>query len=469
MTVVDGSTRAASADWIVQRLSGRGARDIADVIGSLIASGDLPIGVQLPTIRDLARAAEVSPGTVLGAWNQLRAAGLIETHRRGGTTVIDDGFGAGAGTPRPSMPGFDRRARHPWANVDLLHCAPDISLQPGLRTALLESLSDDRLNVFGREYMTEPLRHAVEPTWPFRAEAWSTAGGGTEALLLAVVAAAEPGSRVAVQEPASPGLLDTLHDLSLVPVGVAADEDGPTVESLRAALESGAVAFIFQPGAEFALRGRVTAERTRALADVIAGAPATVWVVEDDAIGPLAEEDSPSLGATLPDRTVRVRSYCKAYGIDVRTSVIGGCRELVERSIGLRSHGVGSNSRILQNALAYLIGSSAAAASVAHARTTYAARRNALTAALTERGLSVQTGDRGLVVWVDVADETDALVFLAGVGVSVAPGRKVFVTEPERTVIRISPLQLPDDPAAVADLADLLAGAARGATRTYFD
>lgn len=467
MTIVEGSTRAASAEWLAQRLTGRGGREIAETIGSLIASGDLPIGVQLPTIRDLARAASVSPGTVLGAWNQLRAAGLIETHRRGGTTVVDDGLGTGA--PQHRSPSFDRRARRPWANVDLLHCAPDIALQPGLRSALLESLSDDRLNVFGREYMTEPLRQAVEPTWPFAAQAWSTAGGGTEALLLAVAAAAEPGSRVAVQEPASPGLLDTLHDLSLTPVGVDADDEGPTVESLRAAVTSGISAFIFQPGAEFALRGRVTADRTAELAGVLADAPETVWVVEDDAIGPLAEEESPSLGTALPDRTVRVRSYCKAYGIDVRTSVLGGARELVERSIALRSHGVGSNSRILQNALAHLIGSPAAAASVAHARATYAARREALTSALSERGLAVQTGERSLVVWVDVADETDALVALATEGVSVAPGRKVFVDDPARTVVRISPLQLPDDPAAVADLADLLTRAARGAARTYFD
>ena len=470
MTVVDDSARTASAEWLLQRIPGRGARDLSDGIAALIASGDLSTGSPLPTIRDLARAAEVSPGTVLAAWNQLRAAGLIETHRRGGTIVVGDGFGADAASPRPSDAHAPARpAPRTWATVDFLQCAPDISLQPGLRAALLESLTDESLNVFGRQYMTDPLRGAVEPTWPFAVEAWSTAGGGTEALLLAVAAAAEPGSLVAVHEPASPGLLDTLRVLSLSPVGVSADEEGPVAASLGAALEAGAVAFVFQPGAEFAVRGSVTRERTRELADVIVEAGRRVWIVEDDAIGPLASEDSPTLGEALPAWTVRVRSYCKAYGIDVRTSVLGGSRELVERSIAQRSHGVGSNSRILQNALAHLIRSGAAAATVDEARAAYVRRRDALRSALEDRGLAVETGDHGLVLWVDVVDETDALVALAAKGISVAPGSKVFIETPDRPVIRLSPLQLPDDPTTIGELAELVSSAARGAAREFFD
>ncbi|MCC2033719.1 aminotransferase class I/II-fold pyridoxal phosphate-dependent enzyme [Microbacterium allomyrinae] len=472
MTVVDASDRTASASWLLQRIPGRSAREIGEGIVALVTAGDLAVGTRLPTIRELARAADLSPGTVLAVWNQLRAAGLIETHRRGGTIVVDDGLGDGSESDRTTgarATGRGAAAPRTWATVDLHQCAPDISLQPGLRNALLESLADESLNVFGREYMTDPLRRAVAPTWPFAAEAWATAGGGTEALLLAVAAAAEPGSLVAVHEPASPGLLDTLRVLSLTPIGVASDDDGPTSASLRAAVDAGATAFVVQPGGEFALHGRTTPERAAELADVIADSPRRVWVVEDDAIGPLAAVESPSLGVALPGQVIRVRSYCKAYGIDVRTSVLGGSRDLVERTIALRSHGVGSNSRILQNALAHLVGSAAAAASVAEARDVYATRRESLRAALESRGLTVETGPRSLVLWVDVDDETDALVSLAAKGISVAPGSRVFIAAPERSVIRISPLQLPDDADAIAELADQVAKAARGGTREFFD
>jgi DNA-binding transcriptional MocR family regulator len=457
MTILEDAARPVPAGWLLGRIEGRSARDIGDGIAELIRTGELVQGSQLPTIRDLARAADLSPGTVVVAWNQLRGAGLIETKRRGGTVVL--------GAPRSSAAG----GRTPWALIDFLQCAPDISMQPDLRDALLESLADRSLNVFGREYMTDALRRAVSPTWPFAAEAWATAGGGTEAILLAVAAAAAPGSAVAVHEPASPGLLDTLRELSLTPIGVESDDDGPVAASLRSAIGAGAVAFVFQPGAEFGARGTVTKARTAELAAVISAAPHRVHVVEDDAIGPLAADGSPSIGATLPDLVIRARSYCKAYGIDVRTSVLGGSRDLVERTIALRSHGVGSNSRILQNTLAALIVSPAAAESVDHARRTYLRRRDALREALERRDVHVSTGPRSLVLWVEVADETDALVGLAAKGISVAPGSKVFVTAPARGVIRISPLQLPDDPAAVNELADAVATAARGASRQFFD
>jgi len=82
--------------------------------------------------------------------------------------------------------------------------------------------------------MTNRLQAAVETHWPFPAEAWATAGGGTEALLLAISAAAPRGSTVAVDEPVVPGFLDTLNDLGITAVGVSADTHGPTPASLRA-------------------------------------------------------------------------------------------------------------------------------------------------------------------------------------------------------------------------------------------
>ena len=456
MTALESTPGSAAS--LVDRIQGRSARDIGDGIERLIAAGDLAAGEQLPTIRDIAKAAEVSPGTVLTAWNRLRAAGLIRTHRRGGTIVV--GTEADADEPRP-LPA--------WATIDFLQCAPDITLQPDLREALMDSLSDTSLNVFGREYMTERLHHAVEPTWPFRAQAWTTAGGGTEGLLLAVAAATSPGAAVAVDEPASPGLLDTLRDLALEPIGVAADADGPLPESLRAAIEQGAVAFVFQPGAEFAADREVTPERATQLADVVAAAARTVWVVEDDAMGPLTEGPTPTLGERLPGQTVRVRSYCKAYGIDVRTSVIAGSSELVERSNAVRSHGVGSNSRILQGALAHLVRSAVADDVVARARRTYRSRRDTLVAELEGRGVRVTSGERSAVVWVEVADETDALVALAGHGISVCPASKAFVGRSTPPALRISPLQLPDDPQVIGSFAALVATAATaGSTRQFF-
>jgi DNA-binding transcriptional MocR family regulator len=280
-----------------------------------------------------------------------------------------------------------------------------------------------------------------------------------------------------VDEPVVPGFLDTLADLGITAVGVAADEHGPTPASLRAALERNPVAFVFQPGAPFGIDHTVSVDRVTELAGVIAdhNAAATsagmpeMWVIEDDSIGPLTTRDVRSMGPLLPGQVLRIRSYCKAYGIDVRTSILGGSRTLVQRSMQQRSHGVGSNSRILQNALAHLIGSPVAAESVDCARVRYTERREALVAALVAQGLRAHAGPESLVVWIEVDNEVDALVALASQGISVGSGRKSFVTPPEQGLLRIAVTQLPDSDELIGELARLVAQAAQGSLREYFD
>ncbi|WP_434969750.1 GntR family transcriptional regulator [Microbacterium sp. bgisy207] len=55
-----------------------------------IASGELPPGSRLPTVRRLAGDLGVAPGTVARAYRELEASGLIETRGRHGTFVSVD-------------------------------------------------------------------------------------------------------------------------------------------------------------------------------------------------------------------------------------------------------------------------------------------------------------------------------------------------------------------------------------------
>ncbi|MFC9552776.1 aminotransferase class I/II-fold pyridoxal phosphate-dependent enzyme [Rhodococcus sp. NPDC056960] len=444
-----------SPKWLLERVEGR-TGELADAVADLIRSGDLSPGDRLPTVRALAKSTDLSVGAIVSAWGRLQDQGFVQTRRRGGTVVL------------PPLDSVPERGIPDWRGVDLAQNAPDLALQPSLSDALLSSLDAETLNVFGRELMTERLRNAVAPGWPFEPEAWATAGGGTEALLLAVEAAAPPGSIVAVDEPLGPGVLDTLRDLGLVAIGVGADRDGPRPDALDAALTAGAVAFVFQPGAPFAVHHAVSPRRTRELADVLRRHPAA-WVVEDDSIGPLEPGQPPTVGGELPLRVVRIRSYCKAYGIDVRTSVLGGSRELIEKAMKVRSHGVGSNSRILQNTLAHLVGSADAEQAVTAAHDRYATRRASLLAALTGRGIDAYAGPHSLVVWVAVSDETAALVALARQGISVGAGSRSFVETPAQPLLRLSATQLPDDAERIGQLADVVASAVAESSREFFD
>lgn len=443
------------ADWLAERLQASTAKDLGTGLSRLIDVGEIAPGAHLPTIRDFARAAGVSPGTVVAAWTKVRDTGRLHTRRRGGTVVAD-----------PRRPSSAHPARDfDWSRIEMSLVTPDPAWQPDLHDALASGLDVADLHAAQRAYITPRLLHSVEPDWPFPAQAWNCVGGGTEALMLATAAA---DGAVAVEEPVSPGFFDILRHLRIEPVGITADEQGPTPASVTAALGRGVSAIVLQPSGAYSLGGSLTAARAAELADLIVATAPDVWIVEDDSAGPLARTEPVSLGAHLPERTVRIRSYCKAFGIDLRSAVIGGSAELVDRTVRLRSFGMASNSRLLQNALAHLISDDGTRELMRRARSGYAWRRASALAALAEVGLSASASADGFVVWVSVPDETTTLINLARRGIVVAAGAKSFVG-PAPGLLRISVLQLPDDVELMAELAVAVHDAVFAAEREYFD
>ena len=421
----------------------------------LIDGGELTPGSHLPTIREFARVAGVSPGTVMTAWSRVRDSGRLETRRRGGTVVADP--------HRPAPASSNGQAA--WSQIEIALVTPDPALQPDLGSALGAVLTDTAdLHNPQRAYITDRLRDSVEPSWPFAAQAWNCVGGGSEAVALATAAAAS-GGPVGVEEPVSPGYLDLLRQLGIEAIGVRADQHGPTVASVADAVRRGATALVLQPSGAYAMTGALTAERAGELARAVG--PDT-WVVEDDSAGPLASAEPPSLGGHLPGRVVRIRSYCKAFGIDLRTAVLGGSAELIERTVRLRSFGMASNSRVLQNTLAHLIGDPDTQDAMTRARGRYRVRRRAALQAFTAVGLRASASPDGFVVWVRVPDETSALINLARHGIVAAAGAKSFVNTTDG-LLRFSILQLPEHPERVEALAEAVRAAVNSADREYFD
>jgi DNA-binding transcriptional regulator YhcF (GntR family) len=62
-------------------------RQVRDQLTHLIRTGELPIGAQLPSIRQLAGDLGLSAGTVARVYRELETAGLLHTARRKGTVV----------------------------------------------------------------------------------------------------------------------------------------------------------------------------------------------------------------------------------------------------------------------------------------------------------------------------------------------------------------------------------------------
>lgn len=444
------ATGPSAAD-LAARLPDTSARGIATAMTDLIRGGDLAPGTALPTVRALAGELGVSPGTIADAWAVLRRHRMLVTLGRRGSVV--------SGPPTVSHPVRFERVGDLGDRLaqDLAIAAPDPALLPPLQDALLAGARTPRLHDYSRTAITPALLAAVEPSWPFTPEAWLAVGGGFEGVHLLCQALLVPGDRVAVEEPTAARLLDILDAMEVRTVPVTCDADGPTPESLTAAMATRPALFLYQQRAQTPCGWSLSERRAAELAAVLDGSP-NVIAVEDDGIGPVAVRPAGSVGAILPERTVLVRSYSKAYGPDLRLAVIGGPREVVDKARVLRTYGTGWTSRILQDTLAHLLTDPAADAQVAKAAQHYGARRDGLARRLAERGVPTENRD-GLMLWVPVADETSALVTLAARGMTVSPGGRFSVsTLPPH--IRVATARLPEDPTVLDATASFIALAA---------
>ncbi|MFI7613295.1 PLP-dependent aminotransferase family protein [Nonomuraea terrae] len=441
------------ASWLAERIGDPSARGIAAALTALIREGTVTAQTRLPTVRGLARELGVSSGTVAEAWAELRKHGMIRTERRRGTVVL--------GPPDVPRPIRYERIGHfgDRLAIDLAIASPDAALLPPLEAALVAAAGADGLNDYTRETITPRLRAAVEPEWPFTARGWLAVGGGYEGVQLLCQTTALPGDRIAIEEPTAARLLDILETIGVQIIPVACDQDGPVPAALARALRARPVAFVYQPRGQSPCGHAVTPERSAELAALLERS--ATLIVEDDGIGELSVSPMVSLGTRFPDRTVLVRSYSKSHGPDLRIAVIGGAAEAVERVRVLRSFGTGWTSRILQDALAHLLGDAEVRERVRHAGEVYAARRARLAAELAARGVPTGGSD-GLVLWVPVRDEPAALVTLAAHGISVAPGSRYVVEPASRHHLRLATARLTDDPDELAALADVITLAATG-------
>ncbi|WP_435242019.1 aminotransferase class I/II-fold pyridoxal phosphate-dependent enzyme [Streptomyces cucumeris] len=451
--ITDGvrPTDPGRAARLADRIPDTSARGIAAAMTDLIRAGELAPGSALPTVRGLAAELGVSPGTVADAWAMLRKYRMITTLGRRGSVVTGP-----PSVPRPTR--YERIGNFgDRLALDLVLAAPDRSLLPPLDDALLAGARTPRLNDYSRTAITDRLLEAVQDTWPYQPDAWMAVGGGYEGVQLLCQALIVPGDRVVVEDPTAARLLDILEALDAQTVPVTCDDQGPLPDSLAQALKARPALFLHQPRAQVPCGWSLGRERAAALAGVLEDAP-NVIVLEDDGLGPLTTGPAVSIGTHLPDRTALVRSYSKAYGPDLRIAVVGGPREVIERARVLRTFGTGWTSRILQDALAYLLTDQETGRLVEEAGRCYDARRDALAERLAQRG--VPTGNRaGLMLWVPVAEETSALVTLAAHGITASPGSR-FCVSSTRPHLKVATSRLTQEADLLDETASLIAIAA---------
>lgn len=392
------------------------ARNVAGVVASLLRGGQIDEGARLPNVRDLAADLGVSPATISQAWTLLRRRGLLHGRGKSGVTVS---------TILEAAP--ETHAGAAGRTLDLRFLLPDQELLPTrLEPALLSALEIPTLNQYDRVPILPELRDVISPSWPFTAEGYVATSGGIDAVDLALRTLTVPGDRVAIENPTSTPVLRALANLNLLPVPVAEDDAGPTVEGLKAALKTQPAVFLLQPRARVPTGTVMEKKRLEELAGALKGT--AVNVLELD-FGNLLSTVSPrSIGCFAPKRTLLVRSFSKSHGPDLRVAVIGGPAEHV-RAMNSRVRGSRQwTSKILQGALAWMLEDPATINEVVQASRIYALRRQQLLEALEPRIDGMTNGD-GLCLWLPVLHEGAALDCLSGRGILAFEGSKAWVEE----------------------------------------
>lgn len=372
-------------------ITGATATDIAESVRTLVDRGELVAGESLPPVRVLAQTLGVNRNTVMAAYRHLTQAGVTVARGRGGTRIADrtpvaqEGYAldsvlrdVGTGNPDP-----DR--------IPVL--SPALASVTGRPVLYGEPVIDRGLEAWARSWFAQDLAADL----PMRITVTSGAADAVERLL---AQALTRDDAVGLEDPCFLASIHTVRLGGYRPVAIPVDDEGMTVEGLRAALADGIRALVCTPRAQNPTGANLSASRAGELRAVLDEHP-YVLVIEDDHFAMLSRTPLHSLISPARRRWALVRSVSKFLGPDMCLAVTASDPHTAERLSMRLTPGTTWVSHLLQRLTLALVTDAAAIATVRDAARHYALRNDAFSRMLTESGVPTRAGD-GLNLWVRV-------------------------------------------------------------------
>jgi len=370
-------------------ITGTTASDIADSVRGLRDRGILRPGSTLPPVRELAARLGVNRNTAVAAYRQLAQAGLVISRGRAGTvlagheSVAQEGYAAdtvlrdvGTGNPDPRLIPDPSPALMNIASRPVLYGEPVI---------------DRSLDEWARKWI------AADLDVDFRITVTSGAVDAVERLL---AQALTRDDAVGLEDPCFLASIHTVRLGGYRAVAVPVDDQGMTVDGLRAALDAGIRAVICTPRAQNPTGASLTAERAAELRAVLADHP-YVLIIEDDHFSMLSQRPYESLIGPGHRRFALVRSVSKFLGPDMCLAIAATDTETADRLAMRLSPGTTWVSHLLQRLALTQLTDETVTAEVAAAAVHYAERNTAFAARLRAHGIDVPASD-GLSLWVEL-------------------------------------------------------------------
>ena len=457
----------ADARPLARRAEATLAEQLAARYAERIRARTIGPGARLPSVRECARRHAVSPHTVVAAYDQLLALGLVDARKQRGFFVrdrADDGRARATATGRDAD---DARRPLPFSATALIRGMfqpPGGKPMPGLGTlpadwldlpllagALRKVSSGAQLGALSLQYgdpAGEPrLREALarklaEVGVAASAAQVVTAVGATQALDIVTRSLLRAGDAVLVDEPGWSVEYARLAALGLRVLPVPRGEDGPDLAAMERLIEARpaherprlyvTVSVLHNPtGASLTLQAAHKVLQLAQRHDLV--------VVEDDTYAHLAPSHLPRMAALdALERTVYVSGFSKILVPNWRVGYLAAPARLVDRFVDTKLLTTLTTPGLTEQALAHCLEqgllrrhSERVGAKLAGAR--------ARTVRLAEaHGCTFAAPPRGLFGWVDTGVDTERLAQALHGDWFIAPGALFHATHRPSTLMRIN-------------------------------
>jgi DNA-binding transcriptional MocR family regulator len=449
--------RAADATLTTQ-LAGRFAERIRQ---RLLAPGE-----RLPSVRECARRFGVSPHTVVAAYDQLLAQGLLEARPRRGF-IVRDTAPARAATGDAREPARGPALPLPLSATALIRGMfqpPGARPMPGLGTlpadwldlpllagALRKVSSGAQLGAVSLQY-GEPagesrLRAALAVKLADFGVSASAAQivttiGATHALDIVTRTLLRAGDSVLVDEPGWAVEYARLEALGMRVLPVPRTDDGPDLEVMQRLIDAQkagqrprlyvTVSVLSNPtGASLSLQA---AHRVLQLAQANA-----LHVVEDDTYAHLAPTHWPRMAALdALERTIYISGFSKILVPNWRVGFIAAPHGLVDRFVDTKLLTTLTTPGLTEQALAHCLEQGLLRRHTERVMAKLAIARERVVKLAEAHGCRFAAPPRGLFGWVDVGVDTERLAQAMQGDWLIAPGALFHAAHRPTTLMRIN-------------------------------
>jgi DNA-binding transcriptional MocR family regulator len=326
-------------------------QQIYEELRESILTGTLPELTRLPPERTLAEKLNVNRSTVVHAYRELVADGLIEQRVGSGSRVARS-----AGHPPRSADVPWWVTLPPWRVGSFPQVLGELAATfhgdrisfvqgvPPLEPSPLEALAKSFARVagdsayvlsYGDSEGHAPLREAIAARMRRRGCATQAREilvltGSTQGISLVAQSLAEPGDEIIVEQPTYPGALQIFQIAGLRAIPVAVDDDGMRVDHVEAILRTRRPRFIYTMPSLHNPTG-VTMNHDRRERLVTLAERARVPIVEDDPYGELVQNPAAPLVSLSSDYVVYLSTFSKTIAPSLRLGWISAPRTIFER------------------------------------------------------------------------------------------------------------------------------------------